>query len=118
MTFECRKNCGLCCGPVPIKTEIYEKHKDKAADHHLTDIGGHVIALKHHNGAPTAECAFLGEDKKCLIYEDRPALCRIFGCTDALPCPFLEKDGSPRNRRSRRKVERLQDKRLEKFMEG
>ena len=115
--FECKKNCGLCCGPVPIKKETYEKNIAKAQTHVLTDLGTHVLALQ----GVTAKCAFLTDEMKCAIYEERPAVCRIFGQTDALPCPFLTKEGCLRNRKSRRKVEKLEDKRLKQFkkkMEG
>ena len=112
MPFECKKNCGMCCGPVPIKKETYEKNKGRAKPHYSVDLGTHVLALQGTDEKPSAKCAFLQDDMKCAIYEERPPICRVFGQTDALPCPFLTKDGCPRNRKSRREVERLEDKRL------
>lgn len=32
-------------------------------------------------------CDKLTHDKRCSIYEDRPAICRIYGLTRALKCP-------------------------------
>ena len=58
--FECKKNCGLCCGPVPIKKETYEKNIAKAQPHILTDLGTHVLALQ----GVTAKCAFLTDEVK------------------------------------------------------
>lgn len=33
-------------------------------------------------------CNHLSDDKRCEIYEDRPMICRVYGMTRALPCPF------------------------------
>lgn len=27
-------------------------------------------------------CMFLGKDNRCVVYEERPIRCRLFGCTD------------------------------------
>lgn len=60
-----------------------------------------VIAYKHGNpplpqGAwkggkieieSDLRCSYLGDDKRCEIYEDRPMICRIYGMAKTLPCP-------------------------------
>ena len=49
-------------------------------------------------------CVFLDRNtKQCVIYNDRPLLCRAYGVDERLPCPFLMPDGS------RRPVEKIKD---------
>ena len=118
MTFECLKNCGLCCGPVPIKKEIYEKNKGKARPHAMTDLGSHILALQ----GSTAKCAFLTEENRCSIYDERPDVCRLFGCSEeakvncSLACPFLRPDGTIRKRQERRKVVQINNKKAKYMM--
>ncbi len=33
-------------------------------------------------------CNYLTDDKRCSIYEARPLICRVFGTTPRLACPF------------------------------
>ncbi len=33
-------------------------------------------------------CAFLDTNYGCLIYEDRPSICRMYGRKDLMPCRF------------------------------
>ncbi|EOU1989674.1 hypothetical protein BFS06_11660 [Clostridium perfringens] len=70
------KNCGGCCGPVPInKAEkaIIEKYVQK-----------HKPLYNKHNNI--LECKFR-MNGKCTIYTVRPVLCRIFGVVEGLDCP-------------------------------
>lgn len=71
--FECKK-CGRCCGPVPISRE--ERNKIR------------IYLLKHPEIAKFAikkpfsgNCVFLNDtESKCMIYECRPNVCRLFKC--------------------------------------
>lgn len=71
--FKCRK-CGRCCGPVPISKE--ERNKIR------------VYLLKHPEIAEFArekpfseKCVFRNDTEgKCMIYECRPNVCRLFKC--------------------------------------
>lgn len=51
-------------------------------------------------------CVFLNrETKKCVIYPDRPQVCRDYGQVSELQCPYIDLKG---NRRSPAKVKRMQ----------
>jgi hypothetical protein len=65
----------------------------------------HRIADRHHinlplatapPGAPTLidgqqtadHCPALSPSGRCTVYPDRPLVCRLYGATEGLPCPF------------------------------
>jgi Fe-S-cluster containining protein len=108
MTFKCRENCGLCCGPVLIPKTVYEKYKDTLPLHKSVEAFEDDVIIVTEN----ASCVFLSEDKKCKIYDERPEVCKIYGNSEtawkipSLMCPFFRPDGSPRNRAERRQVDR------------
>lgn len=39
-------------------------------------------------GVLPASCSALTEDKRCAVYEDRPLICRAWGVTERLKCPY------------------------------
>ena len=96
MTFECKENCGECCGIVPIKKEIWEKNLAKAQKRikEVVEIRGDVYVI-----TDDVKCVFLSKRKKCVIYEDRPQICRNYGVgiNDALSCPYMKPNGRPRS---------------------
>jgi hypothetical protein len=70
--FECEPGCTECCGCVPmtaIERARLKKHREP----------GNTGLL---------DCPYV--DKKagrCVAYNDRPLLCRLFGATEDLRCP-------------------------------
>lgn len=76
----------------PFDIEFYEKHR------HLITV--EVDEVKAHNKIiPLTKdrvCPFLIE-KICAVYEERPPICKDFGQTSELPCPFVKPDGTIRN---------------------
>ena len=104
MTWKCKEKCGECCGMVHIPKSTWEKHKHKARlvkKFIEIDDSNEVVAI----GEDTS-CVFL-KDFKCAIYEDRPDICRQYGLSDELPCPYIKPNGNPR---SPAKVKRIQRK--------
>ena len=97
MTFPCRPNCGACCGVVPIPAAVVSKNRDKFQRLVISEelIDGDIFLFT--NGY----CAFLDENKRCVIYEDRPEVCRFFGTSRKLPCEFIKPDGTKRTKRER-----------------
>lgn len=81
-----------CCGYVPININLFnaKKHlirKPYTIQHFVSDT---VLAVGKHDDA----CAFLGEDFSCIIYPDRPDVCKKFGEKDQdhplLQCEYLK----------------------------
>lgn len=81
------EGCGECCGIVPLEPSLWEKHKDKVQnlDEVVPFIKGLVVPF-----TKDIFCVFLDRDtKRCLIYEDRPEVCKLQGTVPQLPCPKL-----------------------------
>ena len=75
-TMSCREGCSDCCGPVPLS-----KWEAKRLG-----VEGIMTPVK----PGTLTCAFVGEDRKCTVYDKRPYICRVFGCAEhpMLTCPY------------------------------
>lgn len=89
--FICKSKCSECCGIIPIHISIYEKHKNKIKRRiKQKHILGDFVVLMTDN----LKCAFL-KNHRCLIYEDRPDVCKKYGTCEELPCPYLKPNGHP-----------------------
>lgn len=42
------------------------------------------------------QCVFLNNEKRCIIYDDRPRICRDFGIRKVM-CPYIKPDGTARS---------------------
>lgn len=67
-TFECKVGCTECCGPV-----IW--HPAERAKFSALKVSDSI-------NCPYSLCGF------CEEYENRPLLCRLFGTSDRMPCPY------------------------------
>lgn len=72
-SIECKGLCFAACGPIPCTK-------------------GEAQRMENLSGAPltyNAEgfCGYL-KDQRCSVYEARPMICRLFGLTPKLACPF------------------------------
>jgi uncharacterized protein len=71
--FMCEPGCHDCCGPVTASTyEMAQLPVKTEEEHH--------VALENFS------CPHLGE-KGCMVYTERPLICRLFGTTPRLACP-------------------------------
>ena len=73
-----------CCGPVPFEPEIFEKYKHLITkEYESQNILKELIRFKaSHVVLPLTKdltCVFLDESFKCLIYDERPDFCKMFG---------------------------------------
>jgi hypothetical protein len=79
------KQCGKCCGIVPIT----EEEKDtiiKYCKKNNVQPRNTILELS------SITCKFLDNDNKCMIYDVRPRICRNFYCNvefDKLEWPSL-----------------------------
>lgn len=82
MKLNC-KQCGRCCGTVPMTIRMFRRFKDRTTKkYRLEDFGpGYVVAITDDD-----QCVFLDNDNLCLIYNNRPLVCRIYGVNEKLPC--------------------------------
>lgn len=71
--MQCRGLCQQSCGPIEMSTAERQ-----------------IIEAKHgpvHTVPPESTCSMLRMGR-CLAYEDRPMLCRLWGVIESMPCPW------------------------------
>ena len=86
VSFEC-KNCGQCCGPIPLRN--WELDSIKSA---LWEISGDDKQRIKQQKRDALTCILWdAENKRCLIYRHRPLVCRQYGQVHEMPCPNNEK---------------------------
>ena len=75
---EC-SGCGECCSDLlPISAKEIKIIRRYMKNHHITE---EVNRFPYSSFLINAKCPFRSDrDKKCLIYEVRPAICRDFRC--------------------------------------
>ena len=105
------KCAGNCCGNTPLPSELVEKNRDKFQVEVIKELkvnldeGEEIFCETEDN-----KCVFLNRETfGCLIYEDRPDICKRFG-TDKdntiMQCPFLKVNGNPRSPAQQRRYQR------------
>ena len=100
------KECkAYCCGPVPVPKHIYYANLAKRCRPVIEEIDMTDMILPQTG---ESKCTFLSEAFQCQIYDDRPEPCRAFGKIDSplMQCPFMDKNGTRRTSKDRKKVER------------
>ncbi len=111
--FDCSKvvpkKCNaVCCHNAPIPIHLWEKHKGKAVnkDVKVIEFKGrpeYVLPLTIDLRCPFSDPE---NDFKCVIYEDRPPVCRKYGLGGHkfLMCPYLKPNGNKRGKKIRNKM--------------
>lgn len=113
----CRDNytCSAdCCGIVPIRLDIYDKYKLLAEDNIVE-----IIQLKGTQYVITKDmkCVFLNKQTNlCMIYEDRPNVCKFYGLIGDLQCPYIKSNGNLRNPNQVKKMLRIMNHNVDNFM--
>ena len=116
--FDCSKcvpkKCQAdCCIYVPLPKKVWKKYKHLVQQETIPlnwDDG--IIRFDQEdskNVLPLTEnmrCPFLDKNYKCVIYENRPFICRIFGVSTArgLQCYYMKSDGTKRGKKDREKL--------------
>lgn len=111
-----------CCGPVVFPKQIVAKNIEKVQ----REIGEHKdagdeIALLPKDGVA---CVFLTEEYECAIYDDRPDVCKRFGCGRdeankeelLLYCPHFKPNGNPWSPAKKKQLQRLVNHKLDYTM--
>ena len=113
MGFNCKKNCGECCGPVFFNKKLFEKHKNKLnPDCEIIQNNDEIVVIQNENG----RCGFIDNDTaKCKIYEDRPQTCKNYGLIERLPCPYFKPNGNKRSKAMEKRIHREAKKHFYEF---
>lgn len=87
--FQC-KQCGKCCGCTPFPIGLFIRFKDSAQiEYNLEDFPTPSEEKNEKQVLPITKgfiCIFLNKEKKCVIYQNRPWICRVYGTK--IPCYF------------------------------
>jgi Fe-S-cluster containining protein len=89
----CKSGCGECCGCVPVSRSSWKKYQARAVRIERVDEAGNLVLPITTDG----KCCFLNDSRECAIYKDRPNICRIYGRSVKIPCPYIRPDGSARS---------------------
>lgn len=103
-TWKCIDDCNAaCCGIVhmPIQTYNIFKRKIKKRIIDTMKFKGHIVLMTED-----VSCVFLDNYHKCLIYEHRPKLCKLYGTIEELQCPYIDING---NRRTEEDVIKMKE---------
>jgi Fe-S-cluster containining protein len=98
-SFKCLQGCNLCCEPLNFHPNFWEKYKHLALGvDEIYEVDGLILPIREGSN----KCVFLDGDKGCVVYEDRPIICRIFGLDSGIECPYYDCHGDLRKRDDRR----------------
>ncbi len=82
-SFKCL-NCGECCGLIPLLEQEFIKLHLAVLELPLRERVRVKKQKRHDLMCPLRDI----ENKKCLVYEHRPWLCRNYGHLEGLVCPY------------------------------
>ena len=93
----CKECGGKCCYFAPIEKRVWDRVKHKVPEwsiieQHCVGTSEEFYIAKVNTTDPSKDglCAFLGDDKRCSIYNYRPRSCRAIG--QQVPCPYAHPD--------------------------
>jgi Fe-S-cluster containining protein len=106
--MKCKENCGECCGIVPIPKELAKKteHLAQVKPKEVIEIEGNLYILPED-----MLCVYLNRKaKRCMIYNQRPEICKEYGESERLPCPHFKANGERRTFTERKLMQAKIDK--------
>lgn len=120
-TFPCKiaqkeRGCKAdCCGCVPINKTVFEANKDKFQRKiiNLYEFGEDVLPI-----TLDGSCVFVDENFDCLIYLQRPDVCRKYGWISSLFCPYISSEGILRSKKNSKEVHELIDYMVKNTLEN
>lgn len=81
--LDCKGLCHTSCGV--IEASVRERERMQEAGVRLPYLDEF---LEMDRAGLEISCPALTEDKRCGVYEVRPMICRLWGTTDSMPCPY------------------------------
>lgn len=80
--INCKGLCADSCGPIEMSTTERATIRKRGVE--ITDRD---VALARLRDEGDFDCDAL-VDGRCSVYEDRPMICRLWGVTETLRCPY------------------------------
>lgn len=78
--IRCRRKCWDSCGPIGM-TDVERRYLKQKTDQ---EIPPGIIFSE----TLTTRCPQLSRTKRCKVHEARPLICRLWGLTELLRCPY------------------------------
>lgn len=72
---DCKGYCAEACGPISMTKDEWRR---------LREYSGIEPTVRESDG----HCVYLTKDGRCSVHSVRPTICRIFGLSKGLPCPW------------------------------
>jgi Fe-S-cluster containining protein len=84
-SLECRGLCWHSCGPV----DMSDTERERIAERGVTIPRYDRAGAERYQATGTVEaCPALGPFRTCGVHEIRPMICRLWGSTETMRCPF------------------------------
>lgn len=86
----CFDSCGLISANKREREQIRDYRRTRNLPYHPlagTSLKAMKNTLDQSLANESIRCPYF-KDKRCTVYEVRPAICRLWGVTDAMPCLF------------------------------
>ncbi|MCJ7816556.1 MAG: YkgJ family cysteine cluster protein [Candidatus Aenigmarchaeota archaeon] len=95
---------GDCCGIHTFDKKFYDNFKHSRKREIIgTQSDGQTIIIITKDG----KCVFLDDNNACAIYDNRPDICKEYGRTAELPCPYVKPSGARRSEAGMRHMQRV-----------
>jgi Fe-S-cluster containining protein len=87
-TVQCRKQCQDCCGPIDMSARERERIRQRTGKD--VGVGAAPSLLPDERGRLNVclTCNMLTPAGECSVYDIRPVICRVFGVSESLKCPY------------------------------
>lgn len=82
----CKGLCQESCGP--ISCSPVERRLLKSRGFDVSSLEEVLVTLLTTDGDEIPPCPQLGEDGRCQVYDVRPLICRMWGVSEGMECPF------------------------------
>ena len=113
--WRCLEGCQSdCCGIVPIPIDVAKRNESKqqCKVSELVMLEKEVVPM-----TDDIKCVFLNRKTfKCMIYSERPTVCRLYGLIPRLPCPYMNYNGKERTPAKTRRMQRFISKKVDEDM--
>jgi Fe-S-cluster containining protein len=77
---DCTGQCWTSCGPIDMSDR--ERQRIRKRGFEITPIDDARVMTE------TYYCEALTRDRRCAVYELRPLVCRLWGASESLKCPY------------------------------
>lgn len=74
-SIDCQMKCQSYCSKIAVSVEEF-------------DILAEAAGFEPHGDPGCDTCPLLGEDGLCTVHEVRPMICRLWGLTETMQCPW------------------------------